>query len=323
MKILYVVIAAQNVPPSIQKGDEIAHVYSRQLKQGMDQIGIEAHYFPVAGTFSRWNYLKAAFALFWLSLRGDLNSYDLIHAHYGYNGVVARCQFRKPVVLTLMGSDVYRKYERPIARVLIRLVAAVIVPGAQMIPLIDNRAADVIPCGIDLDTFVPMDQNVMRQKLNLSSDKKRVLFPYNPARAYTKRPDVIQAAVDLIEGAEMLVVFGKTSQDIAEYMNACDALAMASSYEGSPAAVREALACNLPIVSVDVGDVKYHVGAVGGCYMCEREPADMAAKLRQVFVDGKRLEKGREYASQFSLKAAAERTVEVYKRVLQKYGKNV
>ena len=92
MKILYVVIAAQNVPPSIQKGDETAHVYSRQLKQGMNQLGIEADYFPVAGTFSRWNYLKAAFKLFWLSLRGDLNSYDLIHAHYGYNGVIARCQ---------------------------------------------------------------------------------------------------------------------------------------------------------------------------------------------------------------------------------------
>ena len=129
--------------------------------------------------------------------------------------------------------------------------------------------------------------------------------------------------VDQIDGAEMVIVFGKTSQDIAEYMNACDALALASSYEGSPAAVREAMACNLPVVSVDVGDVKVHVAAVEGCYMCEREPADMATKLRQVFADNKRLENGRDYASQFSLKAAAERTVEVYKRVLQKYGKKV
>jgi glycosyltransferase involved in cell wall biosynthesis len=321
VKILYVVIAARDVPPAITHDDSAAHVYSRQLKQGMDQLGIEADYFPVAGTFSRWNYLKAALKLFWLSLRGGLASYDLIHAHYGYNGVVARCQWRKPLVLTLMGSDVYRKYERPIARVLVRLVSAVIVPGAQMKTLIDNHPADVIPCGIDLDTFVPMNRAQMRQKHNLADDKKLVLFPYNPARAYTKRPDIIQAAVNQIDGAEMVIVYGKTSQDVAEYMNACDAFAMASSYEGSPAAVREALACNLPVVSVDVGDVKVHLAGVSGCYICERDPVDMAAKLRQVFADGKPLDKGREYALQFSLKDAAACTVEVYKRVLQKYGK--
>src|SRR5262245_8810809 len=115
MKILYVVIAAKNVPLDIQRNDDAAHVYSRQLKQGMEQLGIEVDYFPVAGTFSRWNYLKGALKFFWLSLKGDLNSYDLIHAHYGYNGWVARCQFRKRLILTLMGSDVYRKNERILA----------------------------------------------------------------------------------------------------------------------------------------------------------------------------------------------------------------
>jgi len=323
MKILYVIIAAKNIPSTIQNNDEVAHVYSRQLKQGMEQIGHQADFFPIAGTFSRWNYVKAAFKLFWLSLKRELDSYDLIHAHYGFHGVVARCQFRKPVVLTLMGSDVYRKSERWIARVLIRLVSAVIVPGAQMTPLIDNYPADVIPCGIDLDTFVLMDQAALREKLQLDRGKKLVLFPYNPTRAYTKRPDVIQAAVNQIEGAEMVIVYGKTPQDIAEYMNACDTLALASSYEGSPAAVREALACNMPVVSVDVGDVKTHLSAVEGCYMCQRDPTDMADKLRQVFAAGRRLKHGRDYALQFSLKAAAARTVEVYNRVLQKHGKKV
>jgi glycosyltransferase involved in cell wall biosynthesis len=323
MKILYVVIAAKNVPPEIQRNDDAAHVYSRQLKQGMDQLGIEVDYFPVAGTFSRWNYLKAALKLFWLSLKGDLNSYDLIHAHYGYNGLVACCQFRKPLILTLMGSDVYRKNERFLARLLIPFVSAVIVPGAQMIPLIGGYPADVIPCGIDLDIFVPMDQAATRAKHALPPDKKLVLFPYNPARVYTKRPDIIEAAVKQIDGAEMLVVYGKSSQEIAEYMYACDAFAMASMYEGSPAAIREALACNMPIVSVDVADVKQHIGGVEGCYLCEREPDDMASKLRQVFEAGKRLAHGRERVLRFSLKESAARTVEVYQRVLEKRGKKV
>lgn len=318
MRILYVVIAAQDVPLEITNADPTAHVCPRQLKQGVERLGVEADYFPVGGTYSRWNYVKAAAKFFLMSLRGELDKYDLIHAHYGFHGVVARCQFRRPMVLSLMGSDVYRKWERQIARVLVHMVSAVIVPGAQMAALVDNYPVDVIPYGTDVDIFKPADQATTRAKLGLPKDKKLALFPYNPTRVYHKRPDVIEGAVKQIPDAEMVVAYGKTSEQVAEYMNACDVLAMASSYEGSPGTIREALACNLPIVSVDVADVKTHISDVEGCYMCEREPNDMAAKLRLAFADGKRLAHGRERALPFSLEACAARTLEVYKRVLDK-----
>src|SRR5262249_6363768 len=128
-------------------------------------------------------------------------------------------------------------------------------------------------------------------------------------------------AVKQIDGAEMTVAYGKSSKEIAEYMNACDVLAMASSYEGSPGTIREALACNMPIVSVDVADVKDHITDVEGCYMCEREPNDMAAKLRLVFADNKRLEHGRDRVLQLGLKECAQRTIALYERVLRKRGK--
>lgn len=318
MRILYVVIAAQNVPLAITNDDRTAHVCPRQLKQGVERLGIEADYFPIGGTYSRWNYVKAAAKFFLMSLRGELDKYDLIHAHYGYHGVVARCQLRRPLVLSLMGSDVYRKWERQIARVLVHLVSAVIVPGGQMKALVDDYPVDVIPYGTDTDIFKPAEQTVARDKLGLPKDKHLVLFPYNPSRVYHKRPDIIEGAVRQIPEAEMVVAYGKTSEQIAEYMNACDVLAMASSYEGSPGTIREALACNMPIVSVDVADVKMHISDVEGCYMCERDPDDMAAKLRLAFADNRRLEKGRERALPYSLEACAARTIDVYHRVLNK-----
>jgi len=322
IRILYVVIAAKDVPLEIQNSNDVAHVCPRQLKEGVEALGYEADYFPIAGTVSRLNYVKGALKFFWMSLRGDLDKYDIIHAHYGFHGVVARCQFRKPLVLSLMGSDVYRKWERQIARVLVKFVDAVIVPGRQMLALVDNYPGDVIPYGTDLDIFVPMDnQAELREKLNLPKDKKLVLFPYNPTRVYHKRPDVIEGAVKQIEGAEMIVAYGKSSSQVAEYMNACDVLAMASSYEGSPGTIREALACNMPIVSVDVADVKDHITGVEGCYVCEREPNDMAAKLRLAFADNKRLPHGREQVINLGLKECAQRTIELYERVLQKRGK--
>lgn len=321
MRVLYVVIAAKDTPIGIHTDDTVAHTPPRQLKQGAELLGVTIDYFPIPGAVSRWNYLKAAIKLFMMSLRGDLDKYDLIHAHYGYHAVVARCQFRKPLIVSLLGSDVYRKWERWIALTLIKFVDAVIVPGGQMRTLINNYPADVIPYPTDLSIFVPMDQQEMREKWNLPADKKLVLFPYNPTRIYHKRPDIVEAAVEQIEDAEMVVLYGKPSEVVAEYMNACDVLAMASSYEGSPVAIREALACNLPVVSVDVADVKDHIADVEGCYLCERDPDDMAAKLRLVFADGKRLAHGRERVLPLGLRECAQRNIEVYQRVLAKRAK--
>lgn len=316
MKLLYVVIATRATPLTIQQDDSIAHVAPRQLKQGLERLGHQVDYFAIPGTVSRWNYLYGILKMLWMSLNGTLKQYDLIHAHYGYHGVVARCQFSRPLVLSLLGSDVYQKSERQIARMLVKFVAAVIVPSAKMIELIDHPA-DVIPYGTDIDIFKPMDSGTLREKYNLAKDKKLVLFPYDPARASVKRPDIIRAAVNKIEGAEMIIVHGQPSSVIAEYMNACDAFAMASSHEGSPVAIREALACNLPVVSVDVGDVKDHIGDVEGCYLCERDPDDMAAKLRLVFAAG-RLKNGREHVLSMSIIESAKRNLEVYNRVLAK-----
>ena len=55
-------------------------------------------------------------------------------------------------------------------------------------------------------------------------------------------------------------------------MNACDALLFVSMYEGSPNIVKEALACNLPIVSVAVGDVAERLEGVAGCTCRSADP---------------------------------------------------
>ena len=316
MKILQVGIGARAVPPHITRDGSTVSIHTRQLMEGLERIGVEVDVVPISGIYSRLNYLKGMLFFLRLSLSGKLDEYDLIHAHYGYNGIVARFQWRKPVVVTLMGSDVYRRSERFLSRLLLPFVAGVIVPGEQQRALISDYPAEVIPYGTDMDMFKPMDQVEMRKELGLPLDKKLVLFPYDPSRVYHKRPDVIKAAIDQIDNCEWVVVHGTTPDVIAKYMNACDALAMASMYEGSPATIRESLACNLPVVSVDVADVKDHIGPVEGCYICERTPEDMAAKLRMVFADNQRLATGRDQVEHLGLEEVARRTLEFYRRVL-------
>ena len=55
--------------------------------------------------------------------------------------------------------------------------------------------------------------------------------------------------------AEIHYLRGQPNSDVPIWINASDVLLMTSLHEGSPTIVKEALACNLPVVSVDVGDV--------------------------------------------------------------------
>ena len=70
-------------------------------------------------------------------------------------------------------------------------------------------------------------------------------------------------------------------------MNAANVLVLTSTHEGSPNVVKEALACNLPIVSTDVGDVRERVAGLDNCVVCEDDrPETVAAALEQALDSG-------------------------------------
>jgi len=63
---------------------------------------------------------------------------------------------------------------------------------------------------------------------------------------------------------------------------------LTSRSEGSPQFIKEAMACNLPIVSTDVGDVRFNVAGVDGCYVCDQDVKELAEKLSLAILFGKR-----------------------------------
>jgi glycosyltransferase involved in cell wall biosynthesis len=82
---------------------------------------------------------------------------------------------------------------------------------------------------------------------------------------------------------ELLAVFNRPREIIAKFMIACDVMLLTSEHEGAPLAVREALACRLPVVSVDVGDVRKVVEETGGGYIASQDASDLAEKVSWVF----------------------------------------
>ena len=297
--------------------------------ESLRPFGVEFDTLFIDGRASRWNYLRGIGRMRALLRK---NRYDLVHAHFGLSGWVARCQCGVPVVVSFMGDDVlgrprrdgsitaYGRFLQASSFVLARIVAASIVKSAEMKSRLRLASAEVIPNGVDFNAFRPIDRNIARQALGLDQQKKYVLFPYDPAEQ-RKRYDLIQAVVAGAQASdpaiEILHVRGVPRERMPLYMNAADVLVLASIFEGSPNAVKEAMAVNLPVVAVDVGDVRELIGHTEGCYIVPREVKLMAEKIAEVCRRPART-RGREDIARLSIENVARQVVEVYARVTGK-----
>lgn len=265
--------------------------------------------------------------------------YDLVHAHYSLCGIVAwlaslglKPQNAKPgkgtgelsrqkprVVVSLLGSDVNGKCVR---RVYIRLLsffwASVIVKSDEMKQKLALKRALVIPNGVSLNTFKPIQRQLCRSDLELDQDTKYILFAADPGREVKNFPLAKAACLLLTTKNYQLISLGDVPHTkIPIYINACNVLILTSLWEGSPNIVKEAMACNVPIVSTPVGDVKWLFGNLEGYYLADPTPEAVAAKLEQALEFSGRTQ-GRNRLIELGLdsETVAKRIVEVYKEVL-------
>jgi glycosyltransferase involved in cell wall biosynthesis len=176
----------------------------------------------------------------------------------------------------------------------------------------------IIPGGIDLELFKPMPQAQAREQLNLHPDKPLVLFVGSPQNA-VKRHYLAQATIDILKTSrdvELIVATGVLPDQIPVYMNAADVLLVTSKHEGSPNVVKEAMACNLPIVSVDVGDVKERLRNVTECTVINSSnPSDLAPSLEKTLLRKQR-SNGREQALELSEANLVQRQIRVYEKAI-------
>jgi glycosyltransferase involved in cell wall biosynthesis len=308
------VLVLTNMYPSAEK--PASGTFVQEQVEALRKEGIDIDVFLVDGSEHKINYLWGIFR-FWGHLLK--HRYDLIHAHYVFSGLIARTQCLYPIVLTHHGPEFWSWQFTP-CKIITPLVNKVILVSPEMDERLKYKKAIIIPCGIDFDLFRPMPREEARKKLDLPMGKKLVLWAGHYQRP-EKRFDIVKAALGIARekdpSIELVLVTKQPHDVVPTYMNACDALLLVSDAEGSPMVVKEAMACNLPVVSVRVGDVPEVIGGTEGCYLCTQEPADVAEKLVMALSQPRRTN-GRENIKHLEQGAIARRIKEVYQGVVKR-----
>jgi glycosyltransferase involved in cell wall biosynthesis len=299
----------------------------RQVKS-LREAGVEVDVFAFHGRKNPLNYFKA-----WRQLRTsyDLNAFDLVHGQFGQSGLVA-LPTKRPFVLTFWGSDLHGyvndRGRYTLSGFLLRWLSLFVARRSQAIIVVSEHLKQflsvkvpiyTIAHGVSFDLFRPMPQAEARRQLGWPADKKYILFGANPQNPI-KRYHLAQTAVHLIKdqfNVELIAMTDISHENVPLYMNASDVLVLTSTHEGSPTVVKEALACNLPVVSVNVGDVSLMLDKLPGCVICANDkPETVAAGLAQV-LQGQQCANSREQFSFLDEVFVAKKIVEVYQSTLQ------
>lgn len=301
--------------------------FIKRQADALIKAGIDLEVFSFEGRKNPARYLEA-----WRQVRRKLRAtpYDLVHAQFGQSAVLALPK-RLPLVVTFRGSDlegyIGSNNRRSILSHILRLTSKLMARSADEVILVSERLAQhiharpyhVVPSGLDLDLFKPHDQRAAREALNLPLDKKLVLFAANPENPI-KRFDLANAAVGMLKprmNVELIATKNVPYPQMPLYMNACDVLILTSTHEGSPNVVKEALACNLPVVALDVGDIAQRLTSLEGCVVCADERIETIAAGLEVALNHPAPFDGRSTVLPLDEGLTAARVIDIYRCVVE------
>jgi len=297
------------------------------------KAGVDVDVFAFRGAKNPFRYLRAWFGVHRRIRQG---SYDLLHAQWGQSAITA-LPTRLPLVVTLRGGEgeglVGRSgnfialgyFLRAICLFVARRATEVVLVSRHIQQFLPRRRFHVIPSGLDFSKLPLIPQAEARRQLGLPMEKPLVLFVGDPNEArkrYSLARQIVSRQDEELQ-AELVLAWNVPHNTIPVYMNACDALLFTSMFEGSPNVVKEALACNLPVVSTAVGDVSERLKGVTGCSVFEEvDIAGMADALTAILRRRQRID-GRAAVSELDENLLAQKMIAVYQRALTGGGQTI
>ncbi len=311
-------------------------IFVKEFVDALVRLGVE-----VETCFTDTNHGRQSYFTMLPRLRRIVarKQYDVIHAHHTYS--LYQVKFaqlwsgsRAPVVFTIhegesmMPADVRDEksdwlkrlaYLKKPKRWALDLADSVVSVN-QPIPRVLGYQGDyeVIPPGVDMDLFKPMDRLQCRERLGLSSEQKVLLFPADPGNPFKGFRLVEESLAGLPANVNVITGGSILHEEMPLYMNAADAIVQLSEFEASPMVIKEAMAVNVPMVSTDAGDAKSIFGSVPGYYITEKDTSHVVESLQQALEFGSETS-GRERILDLglSLQQVAKQYCDIYEKALK------
>lgn len=299
--------------------------------ESLKRMGVSVEYF----TINRKGFSGYFTYTFKLKKHLKRNSYNIIHAHYGLSGLVAvfAKQKRQKLIISFMGTDIlgiqkgrrqtlFGKFLVLLNKRAAKYADHIVVKSNEMYNMIGIRNKSVIPNGVNLNQFKPSGRSAAIERLGWVKEKRHLFFMADPSRP-EKNYSLAKSALQLLQhkNVELHLLRDITPSKVVHYYIASDACLLTSYYEGSPNVIKEAMACNRPVISTDVGDVAETIGNTEGCYLTSFNPFEIAEKIDKAlqFSMENGETKGRERIIQLGLESSeiASRLIEVYQKVLK------
>lgn len=262
------------------KSDGMGPVVANQAQSLID-AGTQLDYFLVKGNgFS--GYLKNIPKLLKTINRGK---YDIIHAH-GISALLTTLTFKRPIVVSLLGSELN---ESKVIKFLNHFLACyywshTIVKSNDMALKLNCKnlkRQSIIPNGVNLLAYYSADQLEARSVLKFDKQEHKIILWLADPDRKSKNFALAHQAISYMkmEKLKLLQVHNIPKDRVPYYINAADIVLLTSLWEGSPNIIKEAMACNRPIVSTNVGDVKWLFGNLPGHYITSFDPIDVSEKI--------------------------------------------
>ena len=322
--------------------------------EALRELNNEVDYFLVQGK-GLLSYFRQA-----ESLKGMIRQKhpDVVHAHYGLSGITAVLACRnlhkeeRPKCVVTFHNGETLGWKQNLLSSSFSLLADYVIYVAQHIRDLSYFKAKkyaIIPCGVNLDELPLTPYEDARQRLSFDSQTKYILF----GGTFDNRRKNVRLLFDALNRmsdhsdftalhpkgvlkdgttVEVLEMKGLSRAECALRMCACDLFALPTHSEGSPQALKEAMACNCPIVATDVADIKELLRDIEGHYLLrnpgktkayweadESSVAEMTELLKDTFLfDGRT--KGRERIMKLELsnEQIARRIIRIYESIIWK-----
>lgn len=241
-------------------------------------------------------------------LKKIINNYDVMHCHHQFSTITAYLANPNAKIITAILGDIGKRswFNKKVYNIAEKISRKIIFKNK--LPSSSGKNV-LLPNGVNLEIFKELDKCKCRNTLELKQDQIYVLFVCNgsldnPIKRHDKFLNVIEKLNKMANQKKYIPLYlsNVNREMVPEYFNAADFMLLASDHEGSPNAVKEAMACNLPIVTTPVGDVSILLNQVYNSFVAQKGTVQELFKLSSR-IEYTRRSNGRQKLIELSLDA--------------------